>query len=438
MHMISWRNVLLLFGLLLFAMLSVGCVTRANQNDSPTTQAVELPMTSIPPVLEATQLPPTPTIDLLSPTPILLDDHPDFIVTTPQCTTPTANYGLVRNYTWSADGNHLSFNRNYAYLFALETGILEQIWPDLDTYINSFSPNAAQIVFSSYQHHNSTDIYLYDFQQDSLIELVNEPMGAVGPIWSPDGTEIAYRLSSRLTRQMPPTISELWFINVSTLEKTNLPLPEDIMDSFLHLISWSPDGEWLTFIARMGDEGEESHLLYLRSTNTGELRPLVPDHLCVTDPAWSPDAKQLAFSSDYDGAWNIYVVEIETGEVRRLTDGSSHNFQPSWSADGTQLLFLSVDTAVTYRGVTHGTVYQQQIWRMNADGTNLSLVVGTSREECCVEYPAWVPGQEKISFLVIDIKGCQSSFATRCPQYIELIDVDGSHRQRLLAIPEDD
>jgi TolB protein len=51
------------------------------------------------------------------------------------------------------------------------------------------------------------------------------------------------------------------------------------------------------------------------------------------DPALSPDGGKVAFASNRDGQWDLYVLEILTGEILRLTDTPEYEASPSWSPD---------------------------------------------------------------------------------------------------------
>ncbi|MCL4872328.1 MAG: PD40 domain-containing protein [Anaerolineae bacterium] len=410
------RKITALWWVPLFVVALNGCALQIT-NEPPL--AASLVPTMVSSLIEAT---PSPNY-----TPEILSSF----IRIPKCNAPSADLIYVY-YDWSSDGKYILLANYYAYLFELETETIEQIWPELDVIMGSFSPDAQQIALESY---HGVDIYLYNFKQKLLTELINEPYLAAGyPVWSPDGQQLAYKVWSSGRR------SQIWLVNISTNEKTRVPLPEYDMIGDFSLMNWSPDGKWLAFIAKIGEAKQEEladHVIYLVSDDGQKSRQLAPTHLCVADLAWSPDGKQLAFSSQQDSEWNIYVADVETGEIRQLTYGPRVDFQPNWSANGEQVLFLSVDTTVIRR-VSITNVYQHDIFRINADGTGLSLVVAMNPGECCLQNPAWVPGKNAVSFLVEVIDGCEGRhLEAGCPQYIDIINSDGINRQRLVSIPKD-
>ena len=63
--------------------------------------------------------------------------------------------------------------------------------------------------------------------------------------------------------------------------------------------------------------------------------------LSVAHPDWSPDGKQLAFESTWDGARNIYVMNVDGSRVRQLTFGGAMDTYPRYAPDGQWLVFLS-------------------------------------------------------------------------------------------------
>ncbi|MEM7354466.1 MAG: protein kinase, partial [Acidobacteriota bacterium] len=60
------------------------------------------------------------------------------------------------------------------------------------------------------------------------------------------------------------------------------------------------------------------------------------------DPTFSPDGSALAYSSDQNGTFEIYVRELAPGgRERQLTEDGAQNFEPAWSPDGKTLAYHS-------------------------------------------------------------------------------------------------
>ncbi|MCH7836091.1 MAG: PD40 domain-containing protein, partial [Chloroflexi bacterium] len=51
-------------------------------------------------------------------------------------------------------------------------------------------------------------------------------------------------------------------------------------------------------------------------------------------PAWSPDGSRIAFTSDRDGNIEIYVMNADGSGLTRLTDDPAGDRRPAWSPDG--------------------------------------------------------------------------------------------------------
>ncbi|MGE5244112.1 MAG: amidohydrolase family protein [Betaproteobacteria bacterium] len=95
----------------------------------------------------------------------------------------------------------------------------------------------------------------------------------------------------------------------------------------------SPDGRFIAFAAR-GD-------LWLLPAEGGSPIPVSDDPFVESDPAWSPDGRALAFTSDRGGSMNVWVRDLRTGRDRQVTalqDGAASG--AAWSPDGTRIAFL--------------------------------------------------------------------------------------------------
>jgi Tol biopolymer transport system component len=65
-------------------------------------------------------------------------------------------------------------------------------------------------------------------------------------------------------------------------------------------------------------------------------------------PSFSPDGRSVAFVSNRDGQWDIYVGLVTGGTLIRITNDSIVEARPRWSPDGTRLLFARLNDAGLY------------------------------------------------------------------------------------------
>ncbi len=56
-------------------------------------------------------------------------------------------------------------------------------------------------------------------------------------------------------------------------------------------------------------------------------------------PALSPDHTRIAFASNRNGFWDLYVMSLQTGAVTQITDTPEYDSAPSWSPDSQWLAF---------------------------------------------------------------------------------------------------
>ena len=75
------------------------------------------------------------------------------------------------------------------------------------------------------------------------------------------------------------------------------------------------------------------------------------------EPSWSPDGKRIAFTSDEDGNWQIYVMDNDGKNQRKtLYRNPYYERNPSWSPDSKRVVFVSRRNG------------NRDIYVMNADG----------------------------------------------------------------------
>jgi Tol biopolymer transport system component/predicted Ser/Thr protein kinase len=111
-----------------------------------------------------------------------------------------------------------------------------------------------------------------------------------------------------------------------------------------------------------------------------------------TQPAFSPDRRQIAFRSERNGG-GIFVMAGDGSGVRQLTDAG---FNPAWSPDGRQLVFAEEGTSrpEDRSGRT------SQLWAVDVASGRRRLVTKGDAVQ-----PQWSPNGRLIAYWAIDLDG---------------------------------
>jgi len=59
------------------------------------------------------------------------------------------------------------------------------------------------------------------------------------------------------------------------------------------------------------------------------------------NPAVSPDGAKVAFASNRNGPWDIFILDLNSGEIQQFTDSYAYDGNPTWSPDGQWLAYES-------------------------------------------------------------------------------------------------
>ena len=81
------------------------------------------------------------------------------------------------------------------------------------------------------------------------------------------------------------------------------------------------------------------------------------------DPHFSPGGESIAFTGEYDGNTDVFVVPSNGGEPKRLTWHPSADLVRGWSPDGAEVIFASGRARAPYP-------YPDQLWKVSTLGTN--------------------------------------------------------------------
>ncbi len=81
--------------------------------------------------------------------------------------------------------------------------------------------------------------------------------------------------------------------------------------------------------------------LWIVNENGSELRRLTDHRARDVYPRFSPDGKNIAFSSNRDGNYDVFIVPAAGGKPRQLTFHSADDTVSGWSPDGGKIVFVS-------------------------------------------------------------------------------------------------
>jgi TolB protein len=119
--------------------------------------------------------------------------------------------------------------------------------------------------------------------------------------------------------------------------------------------AWSPDGKQMVFTSFL----RGAPALFVLVPQEGYLRMLWDKGGVNSSASFSPDGKKIAFASSVDGNTDIYTMPVDGGTPQRLTSARGIDTQPAWAPNGRQIAFTSTRSG------------SPQIYLMDADGSNV-------------------------------------------------------------------
>ncbi len=215
----------------------------------------------------------------------------------------------------------------------------------------------------------------------------------MSPAWSPDSRQLAYV-------SFENNVSSIFIQTLRTGNRIKVSSRPGINGA----PSFSPDGRKLVLTLGGADGNPDIHVLDLASR---ELTRLTTNRAIDTEGSWSPDGREIYFTSDRSGGPQIYRVDATGGTPERITFEGSYNARPRLSPDGTKLAMVHLDRG-NYR-----------IAVMDLKRRDL-LVLSTGRQD---ESPSFAPNSDTLIYATREARN----------GVLETVSADGLVRQQLTS-----
>jgi TolB protein len=230
-----------------------------------------------------------------------------------------------------------------------------------------------------------------DGENENTIMESRDPI--MSPAWSPDSRRLAYV-------SFEGNQSSIFVQTLRTGNRVKVSSFPGINGS----PAFSPDGRKLVLTLGGVDGNLDIHVLDLSSR---EVTRLTTNRSIDTEGSWSPDGKEIYFTSDRSGGPQVYKVAVSGGNAERVTFEGSYNARPRLSPDGSKMALVHLDRGNYRIGV------------MNMANKQLLIVSAGNQDES----PSFAPNSDALIY------------ATRQGRngVLETVSADGLVRSRLAS-----
>jgi Tol biopolymer transport system component len=229
------------------------------------------------------------------------------------------------------------------------------------------------------------DIYTINPDGSGKTRLTTDGLSS-DPVWSPDGSQIAFVASSNCDNAVCET-------DIAIMDADGSNVVQLTSSGDNEQPAWSPDGSQIAFVSWR----EANADIFVMETDGSGVTNLTNHPTDDFDPTWSPDGSQIAFSSNRNHfeeqvmpgfETELFVMNSDGSDVTRLPTDAFNVFGPKYSPDGTHLMFYQMS----------GDISPMPMYVLQADGSGVTEITSGSK-------PDWSPDGSEIVFVRPDLSG---------------------------------
>jgi Tol biopolymer transport system component len=226
-----------------------------------------------------------------------------------------------------------------------------------------FSPDGNELAYTwKGEQDDNYDIYVKLIGAGAPLRLTTSPAPEYCPAWSPDGRYIAFIRDT-------PSGSSAYYV-IPSLGGAERKIAEALIEDypFLRCMRWSGDGKNLIVVDGVSPHDTQPSIVLL-GVDDGHRKALAPPNPYLAYPTPSPDGKMVAYAAGAGFlAADIYVVPVTQGQRRRLTSDGRTIEGLAWTGDSKDIVFSSNRGGLS------------RLWRIPASGGTPERLSGVGED----------------------------------------------------------